>query len=211
MGIKLTLIEYLDFFLAFAPFIFGLLFPMWLSNGGMFIGQIDIKQKFKDIFLFPKYIPYTKKELVRINWAVLAKFNAFMVFISFIRLALMDFKNQMAEGFIPPMPIQIDFWQLALVYWEDAFYAIPLYFLAKKLNGQKMWIWWTVGLAMSAWFASGHVYLGSPLWTAITFFYPIFISYRYGLMYGFGTVMIAHIMYDFYTLITAKLGPWLLF
>jgi hypothetical protein len=161
--------------------------------------------------LMPLILRFFDRSVVRINWSALSKFLVFMVMVTFVRFGIMDAQVKLGGTVLPPIPRQIDLWSLLLVYWEDCIYAIPLYYLAKWLKGRWKILWWAAALFSSYHFAIGHVYLGSPLWTAITFFYPVFISYRYGIRYGFGTVMLAHIMYDMFTVITVKLAPWIVY
>jgi hypothetical protein len=152
-----------------------------------------------------------EKNLFRITWPILAQFSAFLFVISIIRILKVDYLVEQGLMSLPqaglqttPMPL----YHLGLVFWEDFFFAIPIYFIMKKC--QRQWLKISSIVLISALFGLGHLYQG---WLAVALlsFAPYFISYHYGKKYGFGTVMLAHIMYDCATIFTFKLIPFLLY
>lgn len=142
------------------------------------------------------YCYFFKPHIIRIDWLVVAKFLAWMVLITAIRFAIMSVKYQ-------PMTVQVSFTMLPLVFWEDAFFAIPIYW-AKDYLKLKKWLWIPLVVVLSVIFGLGHIQYSLP-WAFITLFLPYFVSYKYGRIHGFGTVMICHIYYDFITLLSHKL------
>lgn len=140
------------------------------------------------------------RNLMRIEFDKITKFLTFMVLLTFGKIALFSFINSFTyTGFsAPPAILGMEVWRFALVFWEDAFFAIPLVFAFKYLN---KYIAIVIAVVLSLWFGYGHVYQG--YWVALVIsLYPYFISKYFGEKYGMGTVMICHILYDFITFYT---------
>ena len=132
-----------------------------------------------------------KSPLVRFDWSKVSQFVGFMVLVEFIRMGLMDGDpNFKVEPDDPLMGLSTNIW----VFWEDSFFAMPIYFLKDHLKLHKS-IWIPVAVGLSLLFASLHINQGY-VWAAIVGIYPFFISYRFGKVNGFGTVMACHIIYD---------------
>ena len=109
-----------------------------------------------------------------------------------------------------PMEIETSKWTLALVFWEDVFFGMPLYFIHKYMNdGFAKYVKWTLTIMISLLFGLGHAYQGLFA-VALTSLYPYFISKKYGERHGFGTVAICHIIYDNMTVYMIALLPYLL-
>ena len=92
------------------------------------------------------------------------------------------------------------------MFWEDCVFVLPIFLAFKYLH--KKWAI-TIAIILSGIFGFGHLYQGETA-VLITSIYP-YIAYRYGLKYGFGTIMLCHILYDyftFYTLMLAQAGIW---
>ena len=144
---------------------------------------------------------------VRIEWGSIAKFLAFMSLVTVIRIATADFVNSSGHGIPSAKGLsQIKLWSLILVFWEDAFFVLPIVYLRKRFN------WWVCALpaaALTVYFGFGHAYQGTAA-IYITALYPMLVSYRYGIKVGFGTIMICHILYDFITVFTAYFIKYLL-
>jgi len=155
------------------------------------------------LLLFMLKDPHT----VRVQWNSVATFVGFMVFLTFIRIAIMSFNYYHGGGVGMYFPTQV--WTFALVPWEDAFFVLPLVFLQKFKLTSKWFIWYPAMIGMSIWFGMGHGYQGTSA-IFITALYPYFASYRYGRKFGFGTVMCCHVIYDFMTYYVGKFG-WFLF
>lgn len=143
------------------------------------------------------YCMFFQKELIRIEWNIVAKFSAFLLLLTAIRFALLE--GSTTGGYMP------GFSGLQLVPWEDAVFSMTgIYFFKDFLKLRKRF-WIPIAIASSVLFASGHIVYGYQ-WAAITLVFPYFISYRYGKKYGYGTAMVGHILYDFTTLLTVKLS-----
>lgn len=140
------------------------------------------------------------KEKVRIEWISLGGFLVFIVLANCIRLGLMN--GQAADL---SMPSGIDYSGLMWVWWEDAVFVLPFFFLRKVFHRYIVFVLWIVSSAV---FAYGHLYQGYEV-MALTALYPFFISYRYGKKYGMGTVMVAHVLFDFSQIISMVLYPYL--
>lgn len=135
------------------------------------------------------------KNTVRVQWDSLAKFIAFLCVIFVLRISAISFAGELPQ--LPP-ELMRPTWPFALVFWEDAFYVLPLLFMDKFKWLRKWYIWYPVAIALSINFGLGHAYQGLQ-GILITSIYPVLISYRYSKKVGMGTVMLAHILYDFST------------
>jgi hypothetical protein len=142
------------------------------------------------------------KKTLRVELDKVAKFLAFMAIITAIRLALMSHSNSFGNSNLMDIP----FYSFGLVFWEDLFYAIPIYY-TRHLKDHKYakYVWYSLIIALSAHFGMGHLYQG-VFAVFLTAIYPYFISYRYGKDVGFGTVMAGHVLYDMITFLTVKYG-----
>src|SRR5690606_19924907 len=97
----------------------------------------------------------------------------------------------------------IPFWRLALVFWEDAFFAIPIYYMKDKWKWSR-YLWMPITAALSIAFGVGHMYQFEMAFFAALLI-PYLFFYKYGVKYGFGTTMICHILFDMFTIITFRL------
>ena len=93
-----------------------------------------------------------------------------------------------------------------LVWLEDLAFAAPIY-LFKQYISKNKWFWIPIAIGFSLFFASQHVYLGYS-WALVTILYPYLISCKYSLRFGFGTVMMCHVLYDFITYYTTVLSNY---
>lgn len=147
------------------------------------------------------------RHIIRIEWNKVSSFLAFLAFVTCIRIAGFEFLADFAPpGTLPSMNeklLNVPIWRFVLVFWEDAFFGIPLYYAWKYC---RRWFALLVTIGFSVWFGFGHGYQGNYA-IVLTALYPYFISYRFGSQYGFGTVMVSHIMYDmatYYTILYAS-------
>jgi membrane protease YdiL (CAAX protease family) len=149
------------------------------------------------------------RRTIRVDFLALAKFTLFMWVISSIRLTVMILTASSDISIVDPNALAgIEMWMLFLVFWEDAFFVLPFVFLSKFKFTNKWYIWWPLMIISSVFFGFGHLYQGA-IAVAVTSLYPYFISYRYGNRFGFGTVMLCHILYDVMTFLTFKYGSLL--
>jgi len=150
-----------------------------------------------------------KPTLMKADFSKIASFLAFMAIITVGRISFCSFMSSIDPTFLPQIPDALynhPMWRFLLVFWEDAFFVLPMVFAFKYL---KNWMAIPIVIGLSLWFGSGHLYQG---WWAviITSLYPYFISYKYGLKVGFGTVMLCHILYDFITTYTIMFMGYLI-
>lgn len=145
------------------------------------------------------------RKILKIDLNAIQSFLTLMTLLTFLRLALASIA---IEFDIYPQDINkglahIPYWRLALVFWEDAFFAIPIYYMKDRWNWSK-YIWLPIVAALSVAFGLGHMYQGEWAFFA-TLVIPYAIFYRYGKRFGFGTTMICHILFDMITITTFKL------
>ena len=92
------------------------------------------------------------------------------------------------------------------VFWEDFCHSMPLVILESMFSSK-----WFMPLRILALvtvmiaFGMGHVYEGVGSAVLIAFYIPL--SMKMGKKYGFGTVVICHMLYDLCTILTVK---WML-
>lgn len=156
-------------------------------------------------------INFTKeKETMRIEWDKVAQFCGFLAMLFVFRVCSESFLVDagLSTGNVGlPIEISQNLWSIGLVFWEDFFFAVPIYFMMKYMK--RRWLAIAITIALSALFASGHMYEG-PRAVFVTFFLPYFVTYQYGKKYGFGTTMCCHVLYDFSTILVAKMIPYIL-
>ena len=157
------------------------------------------------------YTWFNHRKLVRVEWNSVASFLGFMALATIQRIGLYDFLADVdPRGFhYPPISPQFlgkPIWRFCLVFWEDAFFGIPIYMAFKRC---RKWLAWVFVISLSMLFGQAHGYQGD-LAIIVTAIYPYFISYRMGSKYGFGTVMVSHMLYDIITFYTIWFLPYLI-
>ena len=160
--------------------------------------------------LFLLLYQFYDRDAIRIEWKGVGAFLGFLALTTVARIATFSFLTDIDPSFqvpsVPPEILASGVWSLLLVFWEDAFFVLPIHYAFKKC---KPWVAITVAVAMTISFAMGHEYQG--YWgMAVTALYPYVISYRLGKKYGYGTIMVCHILYDFATVYTIYFMPYLL-
>ena len=158
---------------------------------------------------FIVYKRWKKDPIIRIDWMALAQFVGFMAIITMIRFCLADifmmFFPEDVTTYVDAIKERISVGTVLFVFWEDIWFAMPIAWIMKNIHGKSKWaskIAITMVILISVVFGMAHLYQG---WFAfIACLYPFFISRHYGEKYGFGTVMLAHMFYDFITLMTIK-------
>jgi len=153
-------------------------------------------------FIILLYASWKHKDIIRIEWKAVASFLAFLAFLTCFRVAAFSFFDYFnLVDLMPRYPHMLEdrgMWRLFMVWWEDLFYVLPMFWIVKRF---KKWLAFLLIFFLSMDFGAGHMYQG--VWGVIvTSFYPYFISYRYGKKYGLGTVMVSHVIYDFATVFT---------
>jgi len=136
------------------------------------------------------------KTLLRIDKKALAKWGIFMVLLTCFRIFMARYmdddtlKEPLRSILRIPLPMTLT------VFWEDACHGLPLVILKKMLGNR----WFAKPINLIALlmvmlsFGSGHVYQG--FWAAILIMFYVPFSMQKGEEYGFGTVMLCHIMWD---------------
>src|SRR4051812_40640784 len=144
------------------------------------------------------------KEALRVHTETVKKWTTMLLVVAAMRslsyLINPEFCFERAQ-IIAQIP-----WQATpFVFWEDACHGLLLYLVSKTFKegsklGSLVWAI-TCGLLMAE-FGLGHMYQGIPSALLLSLYVPI--SYRLGKKYGFGTVMICHVLFDLITIIHAK-------
>lgn len=143
------------------------------------------------------------RDLLKVSFTGLGKFLKSMAIITAFRLVILKLLTPASMlGGIKAMVHLIPWQATAFVYWEDAVHVLPLVILARLYSEKSWykWIKWPLLLAVMVSFGSGHIYQGALAAVGISFYIPF--SKKMGEKYGFGTVMLCHIMYDMLTLLT---------
>jgi hypothetical protein len=144
------------------------------------------------------------RKILKFDLDVVGKFLTLMVILTFVRITLASIA---AEFGIYPQHFNkglgmVPYWRLALVFWEDAFFAIPIYYMKDRWQWSKH-IWLPIVAVLSIIFGLGHMYQGEWAFFA-TLLVPYFFFYRFGKRFGFGTTMVCHILFDMITIATFK-------
>jgi len=163
------------------------MYPYWLL--GIFMIWATAKSKYKE------YIRVDKEGLTR--WA------RFLFIISIYRMILFKLFPTVFSG--AAHNIALIPWPLTLtVFWEDACHGLPL-LLLKKAIGLKKWakpVLRMITLMMMVEFGMGHVYQGIIPAVMLSFYVPY--SVKLGEKWGFGTVMLGHMLFDLTTILSVK-------
>lgn len=158
--------------------------------------------------LFMMYATYCSKyrNLLRIEWPKLTKFMFFLGFITIYRVIVFkvfaghDFIRDATSG-VTTIPLMATL----TVFWEDCAHALPLAIFSLFLGMDSLWkkiLTYLVITMVAVSFGLGHVYQGYFAAFLLSFYIPY--TFKKGQEVGFGTVMIAHVLYDFITLLTVK-------
>ena len=140
---------------------------------------------------------------MRVELQAISKFLAFMSLVVCFRLAMMSYFRDIPDGSTP-----FAFHSLIMVWWEDALFAIPIYHLSRNLESKRA-LKVSLIVLISLMFGLGHAYQGT-FSIFVTALYPYYLSTKNAEKYGFGTVMLCHILYDMITIGTIRLAPFLI-
>lgn len=142
-------------------------------------------------FFFIAYTYKFNRQLLRIQWKTLAKWSAFLVFTGAIKYALYTYvpSNVVDLSAVAMIP-----WQyMVLAGFEEAMFTLPVYYA--MIYSDNKYIRTILMASLALVFASGHVYQG--LFAIVpTFLYMFYIAPKYMKKIGFGTMVLAHVMYD---------------
>jgi len=151
------------------------------------------------------------RDVIRIEWTRIGAFLGFLAVVTCCRIALLDYIAYNDPNFSPlsnSVILGVPVHQFITVFWEDVMFGLPIYFIMEKVRWNGL-VKFALILLISLTFGYGHAYQGAFA-IAITSLYPFLVSYRYGKKYGFGTVMLCHIIYDFSIFYFIKFLPFLL-
>lgn len=144
--------------------------------------------------------------LLRIDKKGLFKFGRFLTILTVIRVVYLKFiaPPSSLEG-IKNISDLIPWQTLFGVFWEDACHALPLVLLGLAFSDQKWFkiLRWPLLAIVALSFGSAHEYEGFMAMVVLTCYIPVTMSL--GKKYGFGTVMICHVLYDLITFLSFKL------
>lgn len=146
------------------------------------------------------------RKLLRVQLKTIQTFLTLMALMTFFRLAIFSFASSLGIDILGLNQGigNIPFWRFATVFWEDAFFAIPIYYMVDKLKWSK-YIYMPIVAVGSIVFGLGHMYQFEMAFFA-TLIIPYFVFYKAGKKYGFGTSMICHILFDMITFLTFKMA-----
>lgn len=149
-------------------------------------------------------------KVLRVDLKAVNYFVTIMICFTFFRLAILSFLSSYGVDFSPILETfkYIEFWRLGLVFWEDAFFAIPIYYIIDRWKWSKFLALPAIA-TLSTVFAVGHLYQGLHVFL-ITLIVPYLFFYRYGKKYGFGTTMICHVLFDMFFLVALRLHPFII-
>lgn len=152
------------------------------------------------IIIMGSIIAIGHKHLLRAEKKPIIKWVRFLFYITLWRLFMSKLLN--FHGVSDPQNIVLLPIATALtVFWEDACHGLPLLIL-KKSTKNRWWtkpIYWLALIIVMIEFGLGHRYQGPLAAVLLSFYIPY--SVKMGEKYGFGTVMLCHMMYDLVTLL----------
>lgn len=146
------------------------------------------------------------KDLLQINYNGIKIFLFLLAILTLYRFLVIDFFS--TKEYIYSIRSSVYFlpWQGSLfVFWEDACHTLPLAIFSRIFNKgffYKMLYFIFILIVMLS-FGLGHLYEGIISAICLCFYIPI--TLKLGKKYGFGTIMICHILYDLTTLLTLRL------
>lgn len=166
------------------------MYPFWIM--GLFMFYATYQSKYRD--------------LLRVEWKAVLKWCVFLGIVTVYRIIMFkifagnDTLKDMTSG---AMTIP---WQATLtVGWEDMCHGLPLAIFALALGQDSLWkkiLTWIAIIAVMISFGLGHVYQGVIAAAALSLYVPY--TFKKGQQFGFGTVMICHVLYDLVTVLTLQ-------
>lgn len=146
------------------------------------------------------------RDVLCVNLEKVHFFVFLMILLTLLRLWLASVLNVFDLGItdINNGLSQVPFWTLGLVFWEDAFFGISIYYMIDKWKWSK-YIYLPIVATISIWFGLGHMYQFDLAYFA-TLVLPYMVFYKLGKKYGFGTTMVCHVIFDMFTFLTFKLS-----
>lgn len=146
------------------------------------------------------------RNLLRVEWKPIVKWIKLIGILTVYRIIVFKIfegnatLESMTSG-AKTIPWEVSF----TVFWEDAVHGLPLAILAIWLGMDKWWkkaIIWTAITVVAISFGLGHMYQGLLAAFLLSFYVPF--TFKKGQEFGFGTVMICHMLYDLVTILTLQ-------
>lgn len=134
---------------------------------------------------------------LKIKFNAVASFVAFLVLFGVVQICLYNGQS------VPTSPYKIQMFSLLRVFLEDAYFVMIPFYITNRIQNKK--INFAVWLIYSIMFSSCHLYQGLT-GVLITSFYPYFISNKFAKKSSFGTVMVCHLLWDFFALNLPKIN-----
>jgi hypothetical protein len=141
-----------------------------------------------------------KKQLLKVEFKPVVKWCTFLALLTVWRIMMAKLASY--NGIHDAEPFIIPWMASFTVFWEDACHGLPVLLLRQLIGVHK---WWAkilnfIMLAVTMFsFGLGHLYQGLVPAMILCMYIPY--SIRCGKKYGFGTVMICHMLYDLVTLL----------
>lgn len=148
------------------------------------------------------------RHLIRIESKPVLKWVKLMLFATIIRILIFSYIRIAGNG----LPYNLEGamflpWQTVFtVFWEDAVHTLPIA-IAMEYLGTKKWysklLFFLIIFYSMVNFGLGHLYQGEYASLFISFYIPVTLFL--GRKYGFGTIMLCHVIYDLLTILTINL------
>ena len=149
-------------------------------------------------FVFIGYACKFDKQIMRIQWKSLAKWLVFLIIFGSVRYMSVRMLDNPAEIDFSAIS-GIPWWSMVLAGFEEAMFTLPVYYI--MIHSKNRLIKYGLMAAISLTFAYGHIYQGAGAMVP-TFIYMFIIAPRCMKRLGFGTMVLAHIMYDLHIFFT---------
>jgi hypothetical protein len=140
------------------------------------------------------------RTILRVDLKAILKWIIFLVVVFLIRLVLYKLSIGLSIfAIFRSLPLSIT----PFVFWEDAVFGLPLLLFRnhiKDTNKICHYIFYILLGLFSFIFAAAHIY--QSLWTFGVMLFYIYVTNDYARRYGYGTIMICHVLFDFITILT---------
>ncbi len=147
------------------------------------------------------YILYKWPYELKINWESVKYFLKLEAAGVFVRGVWIYFFPEFFPKVVVLLCKSLDMTKFMSVYWEDAFYVLPIVLLDKYI--QPRWIIYSALIFSAVQFGMGH--LAQGIIVAIAMFIYVICCFRFRRSIGIGTFIICHIIHDMTITLQIKL------
>lgn len=164
------------------------MWPLWLLGVSMLIATYRSEHR----------------DLIRVDKEAIKKWTGSLLLIALFRILSWKYLLGPIMGDKVNAVLSIP-WQMTLtVFWEDACHTLPLVLLARFLGESipAKVIYYLMLAMVTVSFGLGHVYQGYFAAALLSMAIPYTV--KLGKKYGFGTMMLGHMLYDLTTILTLK-------